>query len=75
MNQIKNNYEIHNENNNSNNDTDNELYIRCNNALTLQLYMEKQGFIGLESEWWHFDSNNWKNYDLLDISFDDIKFH
>lgn len=55
-----------------NNNIDDELYIRCKNAKLLQDFMEKQGFIGLESEWWHFDVNNWKDYDLLDISFEEI---
>lgn len=49
-----------------------ELYTRCSNAKLLQDVMENHGFVGLMSEWWHFDINNWKDYDLLDIKFEDI---
>lgn len=29
--------------------------------------MQKFGFIPLDSEWWHFDFKDWKNYSILDI--------
>lgn len=33
----------------------------------LQDVMEKHGFIGLESEWWHFDLVGWEQFPPLDI--------
>ena len=35
--------------------------------------MESEGFSVYEFEWWHFDYKDWKQYPLLDISFDQIK--
>jgi D-alanyl-D-alanine dipeptidase len=32
--------------------------------------MEKHGFAGLDTEWWHFDDRDWKNFELLDIGFE-----
>lgn len=29
--------------------------------------MERQGFRGLETEWWHFDAPGWRDYDILDV--------
>jgi len=40
---------------------------------TLREAMESQGFTVNEFEWWHFDYKDWKQYPLLDISFDQIK--
>jgi D-alanyl-D-alanine dipeptidase len=56
----------------ANNSCSDELYTRCSNAKLLQGIMEKHDFIGLSSEWWHFDVSNWQDYDLLDIAFEDI---
>jgi zinc D-Ala-D-Ala dipeptidase len=33
----------------------------------LQDAMQKHGFVGLKTEWWHFDFGDWKRYPLLDI--------
>ncbi len=30
--------------------------------------MKKQGFIGITTEWWHFDSEDWQKFAILDIS-------
>jgi len=38
------------------------------NMLTLQDAMKKQGFAPIGSEWWHFDSQGWEKYGLLDVS-------
>jgi zinc D-Ala-D-Ala dipeptidase len=35
--------------------------------------LESEGFTVYEIEWWHFDYKDWKQYPLLDISFDQIK--
>jgi zinc D-Ala-D-Ala dipeptidase len=37
------------------------------NRALLEEVMTKHGFIGLPSEWWHFDFNNWKSCPPLDI--------
>lgn len=42
------------------------------NCKLLELLMEKHGFLGLPTEWWHFDDTNWKNYDILDVSFEEL---
>jgi zinc D-Ala-D-Ala dipeptidase len=34
--------------------------------------MEKNGFKVLSNEWWHFDFNGWKNYELMDIPFEKL---
>lgn len=37
------------------------------NRLLLQQVMERHDFIGLKTEWWHFDWRGWENYKKLDI--------
>ena len=39
------------------------------NRATLITLMEKHGFKVLANEWWHFDFNTWKEFDLMDIPF------
>ncbi len=34
--------------------------------------MERQGFRVLDNEWWHFDFIGWKNFELMDIRFDEL---
>lgn len=34
--------------------------------------MTKHGFKVLASEWWHFDFNGWKEFDLMDIPFKEL---
>ena len=34
--------------------------------------MEKYGFKVINSEWWHFDFNDWKNFELMNISFEEL---
>lgn len=36
------------------------------NRELLQTVMEKHGFIGLPTEWWHFDDKNWQHYPITD---------
>ncbi len=38
----------------------------------LKQVMEAHGFKQLKTEWWHFDFNGWKNYELLDVPFSQI---
>lgn len=43
------------------------------NRLLLRGFMEKYGFIALETEWWHYYLPNSKNYELLDLSFKELR--
>ncbi len=36
------------------------------NRKILRDIMEKYGFKGIKTEWWHFDFNNWHMYPVLD---------
>ncbi len=38
----------------------------------LQDIMESEGFIPLETEWWHFDDPDWEQYPILDIPLDSL---
>jgi D-alanyl-D-alanine dipeptidase len=40
------------------------------NMLELQDAMARQGFEPYPFEWWHYDFHGWKNYPVLDISFE-----
>ncbi len=46
---------------------------KIRNRELLERVMEKHGFIGLPTEWWHFDDLNSKKYELLDIDSSQIK--
>lgn len=35
--------------------------------------MEANGFTVYPSEWWHFDYQGWDRYDLMDLSFEQLK--
>jgi D-alanyl-D-alanine dipeptidase len=39
------------------------------NRALLKKVMVAHGFTELPTEWWHFDFNGWKNYELLDVPF------
>lgn len=43
------------------------------NRNILKTVMEKYGFISLDTEWWHFSLPNASSYELLDLSFADLK--
>lgn len=43
------------------------------NCKLLEDLMVAQGFIPLPTEWWHFDDVDWQNYDLLDVSFEELE--
>lgn len=34
--------------------------------------MEKHSFKVLGNEWWHFDFNGWRNFELMDIPFEEL---
>lgn len=42
------------------------------NRELLKAVMSKNGFTVYKEEWWHYDFNNWKDYDLTDISFEEL---
>jgi len=42
------------------------------NCKLLELVMEKHGFIGLPTEWWHFDFKGWEKYPISDVTFDEL---
>jgi D-alanyl-D-alanine dipeptidase len=31
--------------------------------------MEREGFTVFETEWWHFDHQDWREYPILNVSF------
>lgn len=39
------------------------------NRALLKNVMKAHGFTELPTEWWHFDFNGWKDYELLDVPF------
>jgi D-alanyl-D-alanine dipeptidase len=43
------------------------------NRETLKTIMEKNGFIALSTEWWHFYLPNAASYELLDLSFAELE--
>jgi zinc D-Ala-D-Ala dipeptidase len=46
--------------------------IRANRAMLIEI-MERNGFKVNSSEWWHFDFKGWKNYEVLDIDFEELE--
>jgi D-alanyl-D-alanine dipeptidase len=42
------------------------------NRQLLQTVMERHGFAGFPTEWWHFDLGNWEKYPVLDVSLADL---
>jgi zinc D-Ala-D-Ala dipeptidase len=43
-----------------------------NNRALLKDLMVRHGFKIMAAEWWHYDFTGWKNYELMNISFDDL---
>lgn len=41
--------------------------VRHNRDL-LEQVLTRHGFVGLPTEWWHFDDKDWRQYPLLDIA-------
>jgi zinc D-Ala-D-Ala dipeptidase len=39
----------------------------------LRAFMEAEGFTVYENEWWHFDYTGWRDYPVLDVSFDSVR--
>jgi D-alanyl-D-alanine dipeptidase len=45
---------------------------QLDNRALLKAVMHAHGFTELRTEWWHFDFNGWKNFELLDVPFSAI---
>ncbi|OGU72242.1 MAG: D-alanyl-D-alanine dipeptidase [Ignavibacteria bacterium RBG_16_34_14] len=43
-----------------------------NNREKLKRIMTENGFKVFATEWWHFDFKGWENYELMDISFEEL---
>ncbi|RYZ28491.1 MAG: peptidase M15 [Chitinophagaceae bacterium] len=43
------------------------------NRKLLKTTMEKHGFRALDTEWWHYSWPNNRNYDVMDLSFKDLR--
>lgn len=43
------------------------------NRELLKTIMTKYGFEILDSEWWHYDFSGWKNFELLNIPFEEVE--
>lgn len=46
--------------------------IRKNRQLLISI-MEKYGFRVNSSEWWHYDFKGWKNFEVMDIDFEELE--
>lgn len=46
--------------------------VAARNCKLLETLMEKHGFVGLPTEWWHFDDQDWRAYPILDRSFEEL---
>jgi D-alanyl-D-alanine dipeptidase len=42
------------------------------NRQLLESVMQRHGFVGYPTEWWHFDLANWEKYPPLDIPIDEL---
>jgi D-alanyl-D-alanine dipeptidase len=51
-------------------DSQNVSELVLNNRKFLEMIMEKHGFVGLKTEWWHFDFKDWLQYPSLGVSLD-----
>jgi zinc D-Ala-D-Ala dipeptidase len=49
----------------------NDPLVRKNRSLLIGV-MEKYGFKVNSSEWWHYDFNGWRNYEVMDIDFEEL---
>jgi D-alanyl-D-alanine dipeptidase len=45
------------------------------NRQILMDVMTENGFSTYPYEWWHFDYDGWGNYELMDLSFEELDRH
>jgi D-alanyl-D-alanine dipeptidase len=51
----------------------NDLPVKIiENREKLKKIMANNGFKVFYTEWWHYDFNGWENYELVDISFEEL---
>jgi D-alanyl-D-alanine dipeptidase len=50
-----------------------KIFDVLNNRNLLRKIMEKYGFIQLTTEWWHYYLPNSSSFELLDLSFSDLR--
>ncbi|MGI0488417.1 D-alanyl-D-alanine dipeptidase [Pantanalinema rosaneae CENA516] len=43
------------------------------NRQILHQTMTQHGFIALPTEWWHFDGQNWQQYQVMDVPLENVK--
>jgi len=43
------------------------------NRELLEQVMSRHGFVGLPTEWWHFDDTDWKRYRILDVDYSEVR--
>jgi D-alanyl-D-alanine dipeptidase len=41
------------------------------NRELLEQVLTKNGFVGLHTEWWHFDDKDWREYPIMDVAIPD----
>ena len=41
------------------------------NRELLEQVLTRHGFVGLYTEWWHFDDKDWRNYPIMDVPIPD----
>jgi D-alanyl-D-alanine dipeptidase len=41
------------------------------NRELLETVLTKHGFVGLHTEWWHFDDKDWRGYPIMDVQIPD----
>jgi len=46
--------------------------VRKNRDMLIEV-MQRNGFTVYEYEWWHFDFNGWKNFEVMDIDFEKLE--
>jgi len=46
--------------------------VRKNRDMLIEV-MQRNGFTVYEYEWWHFDFNGWKNFEVMDIDFEELE--
>ncbi len=47
--------------------------VAIENRAILEKVMQKHGFHGIETEWWHFDLETTNTYPILDVDYSNIK--
>jgi len=45
---------------------------KANRSILIEV-MESNGFKVYQSEWWHFDYHSWRDFDLMDLSFEQLE--